>query len=137
MTGIAAILGIIGIGFGFWWVDSVAAAIISLDIIHDGFTNLKQAVFDLMNQIPKTISKREADPVIEKIKGVLSSQNWIKEHKIRLREEGHVYLGEGFIVPAGLLNLIKQIESVVQQIQKLDWRIQEFIITPVENLPEE
>ena len=68
MTGVAAILGILGIGMGWWWADAVAACLISLDIIHDGYTNLKQAVFDLMNQIPKTITKHEPDPLIDQIK---------------------------------------------------------------------
>ena len=52
MTGAAAIGGILGIGLGWWWADAVAAAFISLDILHDGYINLRQAVFDLMNQIP-------------------------------------------------------------------------------------
>lgn len=42
----AAILGILGVGMGWWWADSVAAAAISLEIIRDGFTNLKNAVMD-------------------------------------------------------------------------------------------
>ncbi|QHT66739.1 cation diffusion facilitator family transporter [Rhodocytophaga rosea] len=135
MTGVAAILGILGIGMGWWWADAVAASIISLDIIYDGFTNVKQAVFDLMNQIPKTISKRKTDPLLEKIKEILSNQNWIQDFRFRLREEGHVCFGEGFIIPKEDKNLVDQINSLEEEIQKLDWRIQEFLITPVKQLP--
>lgn len=35
----AAILGVIGIGLGFWWADLVAAGVIALDILKDGVTN--------------------------------------------------------------------------------------------------
>lgn len=137
MTGIAAIFGILGIGIGWWWADAAAAGIISLDILHDGFTNLKQAVFDLMNQTPKTVNQQKPDPLIDKIKETLARQAWIKGHMIRMREEGHVYFGEGFIIAASGINLTKEIENTKSEVEKLDWRIQEFIITPVEELPEE
>ena len=29
-------LGVVGIGFGLWWADSVAASVISIDILRDG-----------------------------------------------------------------------------------------------------
>ena len=29
------IVGIVGIGFGLWWADAVAAAVIALDVVHD------------------------------------------------------------------------------------------------------
>lgn len=135
MTGVAAILGILGIGIGWWWADAVAASIISLDIIHDGYTHLKQAVFDLMNQIPKTITKHTPDPLIDQIKEIISKQSWVTDFKIRLREEGHVCFGEGFIVPGEEINLTGKIEQLSKEIQELDWRIQEFIICPVEKLP--
>src|SRR3954453_4980575 len=63
MMGTAAMAGIIGIGVGWYWADSVIAGILSLDIIYDGFTHLKQATFDLMNERPTTVSHQEEDPV--------------------------------------------------------------------------
>jgi cation diffusion facilitator family transporter len=137
MTASAAIFGIMGIGIGWWWADSLAAALISLDIIHDGYTNLKQAVLDLMNQAPKTVTDHKPDPLIDRVKEVLEKHPSVKEHIIRLREEGHVYFGEGFIVPVSEAGLTHEIESITNKITQLDWRIQEFIITPVKKLPEE
>jgi hypothetical protein len=115
----------------------MAASIISLDIIHDGYTHLKQAVFDLMNQIPKTISKHDPNPFLDKIKNLLSKQDWIQDFRFRLREEGHVCFGEGFVIPKQDVHLVQPVDSLREEIQKLDWRIQEFIITPVEHLPKE
>lgn len=54
-----------------------------------------------------------------------------------MREEGHIYLGEGFVVPGREENLTQLIEDAAREVQKLDWRIQEFIIMPVKTLPEE
>ena len=136
MTAAAAILGVIGIGLGFWWADSLAALIISLDIIHDGFVNLRQAIYDLMSQIPKTVNNRETDPVIDKIKGILASKPWIKDFAIRLREEGHVYIGEGFVITTAEQDLTDELGKASEEIKELDWQIIEFMLMPVHELPE-
>ncbi|MDX5346329.1 MAG: cation diffusion facilitator family transporter [Hymenobacteraceae bacterium] len=137
MTAAAAIFGILGIGLGWWWADAAAALVISVDILHDGFTNLKQAVFDLMDEVPKTVSKQKRDPLIDKVKESLSEKSWVKAVSIRLREEGHVYTGEGFVVPVSEQNLVQHIESAIEDVKKLDWRMQDFNIVPVKELKEE
>jgi len=136
MSGAAAMLGVVGIGCGWWWADSAAALLIAVDIVHDGFTNLKQAVFDLMDQIPKTVRNEQPDPLMEQVRQTLAGQGWIKDFSFRMRENGHIYLGEGFVVPAQEENLIQHIASTVQTIESLDWRVHEFIITPVPKLPD-
>lgn len=137
MSGAAAMLGVVGIGLGWWWADSAAALLISVDIVHDGFTNLKQAVFDLMDQIPKTVSNEKPDPLLDKVRDTLAGQAWIKEFSFRLRENGHIYLGEGFVVPAHQENLTQLIASTARTIEQLDWRIQEFVLMPIRELPED
>jgi divalent metal cation (Fe/Co/Zn/Cd) transporter len=37
LTAFAAVAGIIGVGFGLWWADAVAACFISVNIVWDGF----------------------------------------------------------------------------------------------------
>lgn len=137
MTAASAIFGVIGIGLGWWWADAVAALIISVDIIHDGYTNLKQAVFDLMDQVPKTVNDQEADPLLKEVRQKLAEQEWIKEFSFRLREEGHVYVGEAFVVPVHEERLMQQIEKTAEAIKHLDWRLWEFVITPVSKLNQE
>jgi cation diffusion facilitator family transporter len=136
MTAVAAIFGIVGIGFGLWWADAAAAAIISLDIVRDGYSNLKQAVFDLMNQIPKTVDEKKPDPLIQQVQDTLNKHDWVRNSTIRLREEGHVYFGEGFVVCADGADLPGKLEDLSREVEGLDWRIQEFVITPVRQLPE-
>lgn len=42
-------VGVLGIGFGLWWADAVAASVICLDILHDGVRNLRTVVADLLD----------------------------------------------------------------------------------------
>ncbi|RNI31943.1 cation diffusion facilitator family transporter [Rufibacter immobilis] len=135
MTAAAAILGVAGIGMGWWWADSVAALIIAFDIIKDGYTNLKQAVFDIMDERPKTVNDQQDDPLLQEVKEVLERETWIKEHAFRMREEGHIYLGEGFVVPKQEQDLVDKIEQLTQKVEGLSWRIQEFVVMPVRELP--
>jgi cation diffusion facilitator family transporter len=58
LTAGAAMVGIVGIGLGLWWADAAAAIVISLDIIHDGFTNLRQALADLRTRGPRATTGR-------------------------------------------------------------------------------
>ena len=65
---LAAMLGEIGlagrgIGFGLWWADAVAAIIISLNIMKDGFKRTKDSITDIIEQIP-TIKPKSHDPFI-------------------------------------------------------------------------
>lgn len=59
LTAGAAIIGIIGIGFGLWWADAVAALFISILILKDGIARFSDAITDFLGQIPTKINKQE------------------------------------------------------------------------------
>jgi cation diffusion facilitator family transporter len=99
MTVSAAIVGIIGIGFGLWWADAVAALFISVDIVHDGWKNVRAAVHDLMDARPRRHDAREYHPIVERMNAELSDCGWVERGAVRLREEGHVFTGEVLVVP--------------------------------------
>src|SRR5690606_24826206 len=67
LTAGAAALGIIGIGFGLWWADAVAALVISVDIVHDGFTQISTAITDLMNRTPRRVDEKDYDELVFKV----------------------------------------------------------------------
>ena len=136
MTALAAIAGITCIGFGIWWADAAAAALISVDILYDGYKNLKQAVVDLMNQEPKTVNNQETDPLINLVREHLARKTWIREVRVRLREEGHIYMGEAFVIPAEDLNLTQLIAEATEEVRKINWQIHEIVITPVKEFSE-
>jgi len=53
-----------------------------------------------------------------------------------MREEGHVYYGEAFVVASDERNLPKKIEDAIEAMQQLDWRVYDLVITPVPRLEE-
>lgn len=132
----AAILGVIGIYFGLWWADPAAAIFISVDIVRDGVENLRVAVGSLMDKRPKSVTGERVDPLPTRVKTELEKLAWVKEADVRMREEGHVYYGEAFVVPADETNLTKRIADATRSLQALDWRVYDIAISPVPHLRE-
>src|SRR3954453_11888578 len=84
----AAIVGILLVGFGHWWGDAVAAAFISIEIVHDGWMNMRLVVADLMDEAPAKLGNKDVDEIVEKVQTRLSSVDWIAKAGVRLREQG-------------------------------------------------
>lgn len=133
MTAAAAIVGILGIGLGFWWADSLAAAVISLDVLKDGVTHVRRAMFDLMDQRPtETISNKPLG-LEDLIAETLLREPDILDAASRLREEGHIVGGEIFVVLApGQSNVARRVQEIAEQACALDWRLYDLIVMPVE-----
>jgi cation diffusion facilitator family transporter len=131
LTAGAAMLGVVGIGFGLWWADGVAATIISVDITHDGFKNLKVALADLMDKEPTVVDHSRPDPLPLWIKNELLLMDWVKDAEVRLREHGHVFVGEAFVVPVDDEDLVGRVERANERLLDLDWRLHELVIAPV------
>lgn len=102
LTSGAAILGILGIGLGFWWADSVAAGVIAIDVLKDGVINVKNAMADLMDHRPTSVDSGEPLPIGEHVRSYCLSQPGVRDAQVRLREEGHLFSGEVFVVSDGL-----------------------------------
>ncbi|MDQ3985632.1 MAG: cation diffusion facilitator family transporter [Actinomycetota bacterium] len=136
MTAGAAILGILGIRFGLWWADAVAAIVISLSIVKDGLKNTRAAVIDLMDARPRLVDESGIDPVMSRAETELAKMPWIKEARVRFREEGHVFYGEAFVVPSDDRNLAGRIAEATRTLMELDWRLHDIVISPVTELRE-
>jgi cation diffusion facilitator family transporter len=59
LAGLAGVLGLLGIAYGFWWTDAVAAIFISVEIVKDGFSSLRNSVGELMNKRPSQIESHD------------------------------------------------------------------------------
>lgn len=136
-TTVASIVGVLGVGIGWWWLDGVAALFISLGIVWDGVRNTRTAVWDLMDQRARTVDDAEPHPLLARIVAELERQPWVREAGVRLRDMGQVFHVEAFVVPHGRSVSVDKLERARSEIADLDWKMQDVSIVVVSRLPEE
>jgi cation diffusion facilitator family transporter len=137
MAETATAVGVIGTGFGFPWLDPLAAALVSVDILHDGVSTLKVAVADLMDRKPAHTDQSGPEELPDNLQKLLERKEWVEKAEVRLREEGHVFMGEAFVIArAGTEDLTAKLEQAVEEAKTLDWRMHELVIQPVSKLPD-
>jgi polar amino acid transport system substrate-binding protein len=62
---------------GYWWADSVAAGLISFEIVKDGASSLRNSIAQLMNKRPTDVESKEDDPVPHKVEQELGKLEWV------------------------------------------------------------
>ena len=139
MTAGSAIVGVVGIGFGLWWADAVAALFISANIVHDGWNNVRAAVHDLMDARPRRHDAREYHPIVERMNEELSDCDWVERGAVRLREEGHVFTGEVMVVPreealADGAALLERLDDLAEHLLSLEWKVYDIVVVPVREI---
>jgi divalent metal cation (Fe/Co/Zn/Cd) transporter len=92
MTGAAGVAGIIGLGLGWWWADSVAAAIISFDILHDGLKAMRSSTAELVDGMPRGLASADISEEAEALEKALMEA--YPNATIRLRETGRLIRAE-------------------------------------------
>lgn len=138
MAETATAVGVIASGFGVWWLDPLAAALVSADILKDGISNLKTATADLIDERPMKTDQSGWEEVPEQIRDFLCGLSWVADAEVRLRDEGHVFIGEAFVVPCDReADLVERLARAAEDAKSLNWRIQEIVIMPVASLPDE
>ncbi|MDP1849342.1 MAG: cation transporter [Solirubrobacteraceae bacterium] len=134
LTAAAAAVGVIGIGLGLWWADAAAAIAISLDIVRDGWTNLRAAGRDVIDTRPSTYDGSEPHPLLGRIEDTLREMEWVQDAQARLREEGHVFTGEALVIPRDEDDLVERLEDAARRLADLDWRFYDVVVVPVSTL---
>jgi cation diffusion facilitator family transporter len=134
LTAGAALVGVVGIGFGVWWADSVAAIVISLDILHDGHKYMRASVADLMDERPVRHDESAPHPLIDQVKEKVASRRWVEEGVVRLREEGHLITGTVWVVPEDEERLMDRVERLHAELEGMDWRLHDIVVSPVRSL---
>jgi cation diffusion facilitator family transporter len=134
----AAIVGILLVGFGFWWGDALAAAFISLEIVRDGWQNMLQVVADVMDESPTKLGGRELEDIPARLRVAAEQLDWVERAAVRLREQGHAISGDVFVVPRddvrGAGELVRNVESAARELERLDWRLHGLTVMPVSEL---
>lgn len=135
-TNAASIIGVLGVGVGLWWLDGVAAVVISLGIIADGSRNTKAAVFDLMDQRARTFDDKEHHPLGEQIRSYVSELDWVEDVGIRMRDQGQVFHIEVFVVPRDGNLSVGRGEQINAAIHDLDWKNQDVVVAVCAKVPD-
>jgi cation diffusion facilitator family transporter len=135
MTAGGTIVGVLGIGIGWWWADAVAASAIAVSIVRDGWRNLRYAAGALMDRRARTHDDRAPDPLVFEVDEVLRALDWVAESRSRVRDQGHVFHVEAFVRPHGDAG-VEQVEEAVRVLRDLDWKINDVVVMPVRRLPD-
>lgn len=136
----AAIAGILLVGVGFWWRDSIAAALISLSILYDGWRNLRQVIADLMDESPTVLGRsRTLEALPERLREAAQALEWVESAGVRLRDQGRLLTGEVFVVPRdgaamSAKELLARAVDVCHRLSKQDWRLHGISVVPVSKL---
>lgn len=135
LSSAASIIGVTCIGFGLWWADAVAAIIISVDILVDGVRNVKSSLNSMVESNPRTMETEDPHPLPTSLNSYLMQLPWISQAGCRVREEGHVFHVEAFVVThPGKGSLVDLIDEARDGCLALDWKIHEVVIMPVHEL---
>jgi divalent metal cation (Fe/Co/Zn/Cd) transporter len=135
-TAAAGIVGVLGIGVGLWWLDAVAAILIGASITYDGWKNLRTALSDLMDSRASAFDDRTTvHPVVDEIRDAVLAQRGVQAVQVRVREEGHVFHAEVFIVPSDERIALKDLERIREVVRDVDWKLHHVAVVPVRTLP--
>lgn len=134
-THVGSIVGVLGVGIGVWWVDGAAALLISAGILHDGVKNTRASVLDLMDMRATTVDQSEPEPLIARIEETLRRLPWVRDAASRVRDEGHVFHVEAYVVPLRRSVKVEDVDRAVERLVALDWRVQDVSIAVMRELP--
>jgi len=135
MTATAAMVGVVGIGLGVWWLDAAAAIAIGSDILHDGVKYTGAAMRDLLDARPRRYDEEGEHPVNEEVRRTVASAGWIEEAAVRMRDTGHVFNVEVLAVPREADgDLLGRVEQLTSELRDVDWKVQDVVVAVVRDL---
>ena len=157
-TGLATAVGVAGVGLGLWWFDAAAALFVGASILKDGISNVGTAITDLADSRARELEGTGPHPLISEVEHCAQTTDWVEQAGARVRDEGHVFHVELFVVPrsaggtAGGAGTgshaaggrpapvpvdVRQVEELRERIVDLDWKLEDVVVVPVTELPEE
>lgn len=131
LTAAGGMVGVIGIGFGVWWLDAVVAIAISSSIVYDGITRTRDSMKDLLEEIPTTTDNKKIHPLVDEVIRTCLQCEWVSDVRVRLRECGMVFVGDVLVIPKQQDNLVYRAAQLRNQLVALDWKISDLVISPV------
>jgi divalent metal cation (Fe/Co/Zn/Cd) transporter len=135
MTNGAGVIGLGLVAWGFWWGDAVAALLISLDIMRDGWTNVARSLSDVMDHHPVDLETDAEDAIVAQVERTLRALPFVTEQRVLMREHGRYLFAEIFIQPNDALPPATIASRQVREaVMPLDWRLQHLVVEFTEDL---
>lgn len=130
-TGLAGIVGVTGIYFGYWWADGAAALFIAISILKDGLKAMGTAAAELLDGAPRELDGTAISGEAERLKRRLETR--FPEGNVRLRESGRYMVAtvEGVESPGDLPDLSEWMDD------DPGWRLARLSFSPPKALREE
>jgi cation diffusion facilitator family transporter len=133
----AAIVGLLLVAFGHWWADAAAAAFISVEIVHDGWINMRLVIADLMDEAPSVLGKHDIEDTGKEVREAVTKVSGVNSAAVRLREHGRAVTGEVFVVlegEGGEDRTTSRIAEIANAARGVDWRLHDIVVMPVKSL---
>ena len=92
-------------------------------------------VKELADEAPTHVGEDRIDPLVDRVRNALVAKPWVDAAEVRLRMQGHVFTGEGYVVVRDETDLNDRTEEAAREIESMDWRLHEFSVSPVRELP--
>lgn len=135
-TALGAVLGILGIGIGWWWADSAVALFIGGSILLDGVKNLRNAVRGLLDATARTFDDKQVHPAVRELEQAVRGLGWVRDVRVRVRDLGHLLHAEVFVVPFDGYTLA-DLAAARELGRQVDWKLRDLVVVPVAQLPDE
>lgn len=123
MTALAGVGGVVGMGFGLWWADAVAALVIAGSVLKDGAGNLVHAMRDLQDGRAETLERGDPDPLSAKVRRAVAALDWVQACDVRLHEEGMRISGVVAVTPVDERNLRARLREAEDTARAVHWRM--------------
>ncbi len=95
---------------------------------------MRRAVVDLMDAAPVRVDDSGVEPHPARLETEVKKLAWVRDARVRMRDEGHVFFGEVFVVPADDERLTERLEEAREELRRLDWRLHDLVLMPVREL---
>ena len=87
-----------------------------------------------MDARPARFDASAPHPLNRRVHEALLELDWVRDVHVRLREAGHVLMGEALVVPADAERLPERVQEAGRALRELDWRLRDVVISPVPRL---
>ena len=99
---------------------------------------MRTAVTALMDARALTVDGTRRHPLADAVDQRLLELAWVTQGRSRIRDEGHVFHVEAFVVPREGVSLTAgSLDEARRHVAELDWRLEDVVVVPVVELPAE